>query len=144
MTRRTKNSEAAENAADVVAEVAETPEPAWSRPLAEVRPLWDAPQAETAAPVPSGAEVMNGSQIAAKLVELAAEWPEGTRVSEKVPSGTRTGTVHLFGNGVVTHIGHPNYGRTFVGVVWDFNPELAYNVNRSRPFTDNLIKLNQG
>lgn len=138
MTRRTKNSEAAENAADVVAEVAET-----AAETAGVVPLWDAPQAETPVTAPDGTDVMNGSQIAAKLVELAAEWPEGTRVSEKVPSGTRTGTVHLFGNGVVTHIGHPNYGRTFVGVVWDFNPELTYNVNRSRPFTDNLIKLNQ-
>lgn len=87
-------------------------------------------------------KVPNGTDLARAFAAVAADWPEGTRVAGKdTADQDRTGTVYRGDDGIVTVTGHANYGRTYVGVIWDDNPELRHRIPRNRPFTDTLTRI---
>lgn len=88
------------------------------------------------------AAVLNGTQIARAVMSAIIDFPHGCRVTGEDTAGQRrTGTVYRGDEGVVSLPGHANYGRAYVGVVWDDDPGLTHRIPRNRPFTDTLTRI---
>lgn len=86
--------------------------------------------------------LLNGTQIARVVMSAIIDFPHGCRVAGEDTAGQRrTGKVHRGDEGVVSLPGHVNYGRAYVGVVWDDDPALAHRIPRNRPFTDTLTRI---
>lgn len=86
--------------------------------------------------------ILAHEHLAGAVEATARDWPEGTRVQGFDAGGVLSeGSVNGLDVGVVSIPDHEDYGRTYVGVTWVARAGSAGAGLRSRPFTDELVRL---